>query len=128
MTSIAALAAAALLAAATPAFAQTAAATPSTAPTPGAVKAEPLLRSTIADLQAGKPRLETMSPELAQAVKDQSAMQSQLASLGPVKAVVFLEEKGGADVFAVAFETGITLNWIIALDDSGKIIGLRVTQ
>lgn len=126
MKFLAAFAAAALMAAsAAPAFAQTA---PATTPTPGAVKAEPVLRSTIADLQAGKPKLETMSPELAEAVKAQSAMQAQLASLGPVKGVVFLEEKDGADVFAVAFEAGITLNWIIALDAGGKIIGLRVTQ
>jgi hypothetical protein len=98
------------------------------AQTPAVSPAEAALRQTISDLQAGAPRYETMSPELADVVKAQAAAMTQLADLGAVKTVTRVGEGTEPYLFTVAFETGAVLKWAINFDSAGIINGLSVTQ
>jgi len=93
-----------------------------------AVTPEAVLRQTISDLQAGAPRYETMSPELAAVVKAQAATMIQLADLGPVATIVRVGEGTEPYLFTVAFESGATLKWAISFDGAGIINGLSVSQ
>jgi hypothetical protein len=112
----AALIAAPLSAAALPTLAQAA------SPVADAAQAEAVLRQTIADFQAGKPRYETMSPELAALAKQQEAGMAQLTSLGPVASVTRQGDATEPYVFAVVFEKGVALTWRIQFDDQGAIV------
>ncbi|MBX3479613.1 MAG: hypothetical protein KF842_04380 [Caulobacter sp.] len=116
------LLAAPLVTISTPALAETAGATQDAAP------AEAALRKTIADFQAGKPDYATMSPELAEAVRPQEAAMAQLAPLGAITQVTRIGDSVAPYRFAVTFEAGVTLNWVINLDGQGLIDGLFVTQ
>lgn len=86
-----------------------------------------LLASTIADLQNGTPKYETMGDDLANAVKTQlPAMSGGLKSLGAAKTFVRQGDTTQPYVYAVTFESGMTLTWRISVADDGKIIGLLV--
>ncbi|MFN3859232.1 MAG: hypothetical protein ACK4RV_15935 [Caulobacter sp.] len=93
-----------------------------------ATEAEAVLRTTITAIQAGSPNFDSMSPELAAAVKAQGDASAQLAALGPVTAVERIGDGSAPYQFKVTFQAGIALNWSIGFDDKGVIIGLAVTQ
>jgi hypothetical protein len=112
------------LAAGTPALAQP-------ARQPGAVAqpavaspaaAEAALRRVIGELQRGAPDYSRMSPDLAEATRQQlSAIKGILAQLGPLKSVTFRSvDPNGANTFVAAFEKGST-EWKIVLGQGGRI-------
>jgi hypothetical protein len=89
---------------------------------------EAAIRKDIADVAAGTPDYNTMSPGLATATRQQLERAKALfASLGAVKSVTFKSvEKNGADVYDVEFEHGAT-EWQIVMAPDGKIdtLGFR---
>lgn len=89
-------------------------------------QAEITLKKTIADLQAGKPDFDHMVPELVEGIKAQPTVQQQLASLGPAKTFTRVGDGENPWVWDVAFESGMTLTWTIAINDDGVISGLFV--
>jgi bla regulator protein blaR1 len=94
-------------------------------PTPGS---EAALRRMIASIAAGRPNYEEMSPELAQATKQQlPQLQLGVAGLGAVRSVQF---KGvgnmGWDIYEVRQERG-SMQWRIALASDGTIAGALVS-
>jgi hypothetical protein len=88
-------------------------------------EAEAALRRFIAGMQAGRPPLEELSPELAAAVGAQSArMQPMIKGLGALKTVRFLHvARNGADIYMAEFETSKT-EWTISPPVNGKIFVL----
>ncbi len=90
--------------------------------------AEHTLRDTIADLQAGTPDYDTMVPELADAVRTQSAaMTPALASLGELQTLEHIAEPAvGSHQFRATFASGQVLTWSIAINDENKIRGLLI--
>ena len=97
------------------------------APAPAAAPAPQLeakLRAVIADLQAGKPKLDEMEPPLAQAVEQQKAViDGVFGQLGPVASVAYLGAQNGGEAYRVVFQHGAT-NWLIAMAPDGKIATL----
>src|SRR5690606_5303786 len=89
--------------------------------------AEHTLRDTIAAIQAGEPNYDRMVPQLAEAVRQQSAaMGSQMAALGAVTAIEHqAEPQAGAHQFLVTFENGQS-TWLISVNAEDKIQGLFV--
>jgi hypothetical protein len=83
---------------------------------------EAAIRKDIADLAAGTPDYDTMSPGLAAATRQQlEKIKTLFASLGAVKSVTFKSvERNGADVYVVEFEHGST-EWRIIMAPDGKI-------
>lgn len=88
--------------------------------------AEITLKKTIADIQAGKPDYDRMVPELVAGMKAQPEVQQQLAALGPAKSFTRVGDSENPWVWDVAFESGMTLTWTIAINDDGVISGLFV--
>lgn len=113
MKAIAALAIAAVLGAAGPAFAET----PS--------EAEAVLRTTITAIQSGAPNYDIMVPELVAAIKNAPDAPAQLAALGPVTAVT---ATSAADPYTydVTFQNGAVLHWTLSFNDAHMIDGLQV--
>ena len=113
MKTLAALAIAAVLGVGGPALAAT--------PT----EAEATLRGTITAIQSGAPNYDAMTPELADAVKQNTSAPAQLAALGPVTAVVATSQ---ADPYTydVTFQQGAVLHWTLSINADGKIAGLMV--
>lgn len=93
-----------------------------------AMHAEHRLRDTIAALQAGTPDYATMGPELAQAVRDQSAaMTPALAAMGELQSLENIGEPvPGAHQFQATFANGATSTWTIRIDGDNIIQGLMV--
>jgi CubicO group peptidase (beta-lactamase class C family) len=91
-------------------------------PSPGA---EAAIRQNIADILAGQPRYDRMSPGLAGATRQQlPQLKTIFANLGPIKSVAFKQvEKSGADVYEVQFEHGST-EWHIIMAPDGTIESL----
>jgi len=94
-------------------------------PTPGA---EAAIRQDIADILAGQPNYDRMSPPLADATRQQlPQLKNIFANLGSLKSVTFKRvEKNGADVFDIEFEHGST-EWhiVMAPDDTIDSVGFR---
>ena len=113
MKAFAALAIAAVLGAASPAFAETPA------------EAEAVLRTTIAAIQSGAPNYDIMVPELVTAIKNAPDAPAQLAALGPVTAVT---ATNAADPYTydVTFQNGAVLHWVLSFNDAHLIDGLQV--
>lgn len=90
--------------------------------------AEHRLRDTIAAMQAGTLDYATMGPELAEAVRAQSAtMQPTLASWGELQTLEHLGEPvAGAHQFGATFANGQFSVWTIRIDGEDKIQGLMV--
>lgn len=89
---------------------------------------EAAIRKDIADVAAGTPAYDTMSPGLANATRQQlPALKTLFANLGAVKSVTFERvDQNGADVYDVEFEHGKT-EWHIAMTPDGKVdmLGFR---
>ena len=94
---------------------------------------ETALRRSIAEIAAGTPDYTQMTPEFANAVRQQLSMtQSLFKSWGEVKSVVFKGEVNGvvfgggdprgADKYAVTFEKG-SAEFLITLAPDAKIAG-----
>jgi cyanophycinase len=80
------------------------------------------IRKNIADVAAGTPDYDAMSPGLAAATRQQlDGIRTLFANLGAVKSVTFKSvEQSGADVYVVEFEHGST-QWRIMMAPDGKI-------
>lgn len=104
--------------------AQAAPATAPQVPAPGETPAtEPLLRDFIADVQADTIDYDSMTPQLAEAVRGQaSAVTSLIKGLGAVQSVSYVGPSDGLDQYRVVFANGST-DWVIGQSD-GKITGL----
>jgi CubicO group peptidase (beta-lactamase class C family) len=91
-------------------------------PTPGA---EAAIRQHIADILAGQPKYDRMSPFLADATRQQlPQLKTIFANLGTIKSVTFKRvEKTGADVYDIEFEHGLT-EWRISIAPDGTIDSL----
>ncbi len=91
-------------------------------PAPGA---EDAIRQNIADILAGEPRYDRMSPGLADATRQQlPQLKTILGNLGAIQSVTFKDvEKNGADVYDIKFEHGST-EWQIILAPDGIINSL----
>ena len=94
-------------------------------PAPGT---EAALRRNIEELQHGQPNYDQMSPQLADATRQQLPQLRQLmAQLGALQSVTFTGvAPNGLDIYQVKFEHGST-EWRIALGPDGKAsaIGFR---
>lgn len=91
-------------------------------PTP---RAEAAIRQNIADILAGQPKYDRMSPGLAEATRQQlPQLKTIFASLGAIKSVTFKRiEKSGDDVYDIEFEHGST-EWSIIMAPDGTIESL----
>ena len=87
---------------------------------------EAAIRQDIADLLAGTPHYDQMSPGLADATREQLAgITPMLTGLGAVKSIKFKGvERNGADIYDVEFEHGAT-EWRIIMSPDGKIDSLN---
>jgi Glyoxalase superfamily protein/Domain of unknown function (DUF3471) len=87
-------------------------------PSPGT---EPALRRLIESIRTGKPNYEEMAPELAEAVRDQLSLRSDIDKAGSIQSIRFVGVGGGgADVYFVQHEHR-TLCWRILLNSHGII-------
>lgn len=84
---------------------------------------EAALRRSVAELQAGAPRYELLSPELAELTRAQlPQLHADVAALGPLQSVRFVEiGRLGESVYDLKFAKE-EWRWSILLDDDGKII------
>lgn len=125
---VAIAAAAAFVALSTPAAAQDTAETPPVTaaqpagPDAAAVDAhKAVLTKAIADLKAGAPDYESMTPQLAEALRPQQAgLTDKLVQLGDVKSIEFVAARQTALKFRVTFAEGAT-DWFIVMNADGKI-------
>jgi len=93
-----------------------------------APKTEAPLRRLVESLVAGKPDYQDMTPKFASVVQKQPALQTGLASLGPVQSVTFLGTGAdGVDSYTVVQQNG-AMHWRIALNNAGMISGAVVTN
>jgi AraC-like DNA-binding protein len=88
---------------------------------------EAMLRRLIAGINAGKPNLEEMNPQLAAAIgKDLPKLQVKLADLGPVQSIQLLRvTQAGMDVYKVEHDRGSS-EWSIELSPAGTLVGAMV--
>jgi hypothetical protein len=95
-------------------------------PAPGAEKA---LRRNIAELWAGEPNYDLMSPRIGDVTRQQlPKLQQMIKELGAVESVTFKRPGGGgADIFEVKFEHGAT-EWRITMESDEKIASVGVRR
>ena len=88
-------------------------------PAPGS---EAAVRRMIAELQAGEPNYDLMSPGLADATRQQlTGIQSVLNGMGPLQSVIFTGVgPGGADIYQVNFEKA-SIDYRVWLSADGKV-------
>jgi CubicO group peptidase (beta-lactamase class C family) len=88
---------------------------------------EAALRRNIEELQRGEPNYEQMSPQLADATRQQlPQLTTTMKQLGALQSVTFTGVgPGGADIYQVKFEHGTT-EWRIMLDADGKAVIIAV--
>lgn len=92
--------------------------------TPANPRSEDVLREIIAGAQAGTIDYSLMSDDLAARVREQeTAIQPLIAGFGPVQAVDFVGNQGGADLFAVTFSNAAT-QWVIGFNEADKVAAL----
>jgi len=95
-------------------------------PAPGA---EDTIRQDIADIIAGQPKYERMSPGLAEVTRQQlPQLKTIFGNLGKIKSFTFKRvEKNGADVYDIEFEHGST-EWQIVMTSDGILdsVGFRM--
>lgn len=80
------------------------------------------LRQLIQDAAQGKIAYQTLTPELAAAVRSQAAVaQSELTALGALKSVTFKSvNQAGAEIYRTDFERG-ALEWAFSINAQGLI-------
>jgi len=84
---------------------------------------EAAVRRMIGELQAGKPDYDLMSPNLANATRQQlTGIQSMINGLGALQSVTFKGVgPGGADIYTARFEKG-SLDYRVWLTPDGKVV------
>ena len=84
---------------------------------------EAAVRRSVAELQAGAPRYELLSPGLAELTRSQlPQLQAEVLAAGALQSVTFVEvAPRGEDVYDLKFSKAEWL-WSILLDEDGKII------
>ena len=94
------------------------------APAPGGH--DLILRQLIQDAAQGKVDYRTLTPELAAAVRPQSAVaQSELTALGALRSVTFESvNQAGAEIYRTDFERG-ALEWAFSVNGQGLIANAR---
>lgn len=90
--------------------------------------AEHVLRETISALQAGAPDYDSMVPELADAVRAQSAaVTPALAALGELQTLENIgEPQPGVHQFRATFASDQATTWSISINGENKIQGLLI--
>lgn len=81
-----------------------------------------MLAQLIRDAARGETRYQTLTPELAAAVRGQAGVaQSELTALGELKSIGFVRvNAAGQEIYRVVFEKG-ALDWAFAVDAQGLI-------
>ncbi|MFT7771629.1 S41 family peptidase [Roseateles sp.] len=84
---------------------------------------EAALRRSIAELQAGAPRYDLLSPAMAELTRGQlPQIHSDIAALGPLQSVTFVEVgRIGETIYDVKFAKA-EWRWSLLLDEDGKTI------
>lgn len=84
---------------------------------------EAALRRSIAELQAGAPRYDLLSPGMAELTREQlPQLHADMAAVGPLQSVTFVEVgRIGETVYDVKFANA-EWRWTLLLDEDGKII------
>jgi hypothetical protein len=79
------------------------------------------LRRSIAELQAGEPKYDLMTPQFAELTRPQvERLKTGVAQMGAVQSVTFKGVgSGGADIYEVVFEHAKS-EWRIMLDSAGR--------
>ena len=86
--------------------------------------AEAMLKTTIAAMQAGTPNYGDMSPTLAEKVREVAPQITPIIQgFGAVQSLTHVGVEDGAELFVVVFAQ-LPTQWIIALDDTGKMRAL----
>jgi hypothetical protein len=87
---------------------------------------EEALKSNIEGLRAGEPKYDLMSPGLAQVTRQQlPQLKETISKLGALQSISFKGVgPGGADIYEVKFEHGVT-EWRIGMTPDGKIQGVN---
>lgn len=89
--------------------------------------AEARLRATITALQAGTPDYGGMAPELARAIRAQSGVMQELAALGELRRLDYINQPTlGEYHFRATFATGQARTWRIIINREGRVDGLWV--
>jgi DNA-binding transcriptional MerR regulator len=87
-------------------------------------RTEDVVRRAVASLQAGKPKYERMTPELAAIARPQTPMfQNLIQRLGPLRDVAFVGASEAGDTFRVTFEQA-ALTCAVRLNAEGLIESL----
>lgn len=81
-----------------------------------------MLRQLIADATQGKLQYQSMTRDLAAAVRPQATLaQAELVALGALRSVTFVTvDRSGAELYRTIFERG-ALEWAFAVDANGLI-------
>jgi hypothetical protein len=81
-----------------------------------------ILRRLIQDAAQGKIDYQTLTPELAAAVRPQAAVaQSELTALGALRSVTFVcVNQAGSEIYRTVFERG-ALDWAFSINAQGLI-------
>ena len=89
---------------------------------PAANAHEMILRRLISDAAQGQIQYESMTPDLAQAVRPQAAIaQSELTALGALRSVTFKSVNSiGQELYRTDFEHG-ALEWAFSVNHEGLI-------
>jgi hypothetical protein len=89
---------------------------------PAAAGHDLILRTLIQDAAQGKIDYQTLTPELAAAVRPQAAVaQSELTALGALRSVTFVSvNQVGSEIYRTVFERG-ALEWAFSIDAQGLI-------
>lgn len=94
---------------------------PVAAPTPANARSEEVLREFIAGAQAGTIDYSGMTDDVTTRLRAQEAVNLPLITgFGLVRAVDFLTNQNGLDVFAVTFANAAT-EWAIGFDETDKV-------
>jgi CubicO group peptidase (beta-lactamase class C family) len=85
---------------------------------------EAAVRRVVAELAAGAPDYDRLSPRMAELTRAQlPALRQMLTTLGPLQDLAMVRaEAGGADVYRLRFEKG-ALEFSVTLGPDGKVVG-----
>ena len=85
---------------------------------------EDVLRTIIADAQAGAIDYTLMTDDLAAKVREQeAAVLPLIEGFGPLVSLDFVGSQNGADLFGAIFANAAT-QWVIGFNDEGKVAAL----
>jgi hypothetical protein len=81
-----------------------------------------MLRQLISEAAQGRINYQTLSPDLAEAVRGQAVIaQSEISALGALKSITLqVTDKSGMEIYRTVFEKGV-LEWAFHVGDRGLI-------